>query len=173
MVELNISNRRRREKCSFTHTWRWWQNSVSLLDSILSTFLKKWPTCFWVAALLSHHWWQGSTGLHYEWLLQFRNVPFYIWVLCLKKLQCLLRLKNPLTISYVMNLFVSSVTSSSCLSLSFLRATAFFTSTLLSHLLLNILGLKRRYSTTVLYTVLYSKVHTSTITCTGCMHMTM
>ena len=30
----------------------------------------------------------------YEWLLQFRNIPFYIWVRCLKKLQCLLRLRK-------------------------------------------------------------------------------
>ena len=55
---------------------------------------KKLHTYFWVVVLLSHHWWQGSTGLHYEWLLQFRNVPFYIWVRCLKKLQRLLRLRK-------------------------------------------------------------------------------
>ena len=37
----------------------------------------------------------------------------------------------------------------------------------------DILGLKSRYCTMVLYTVPHSKVHKSTATCRGCMHMTM
>ena len=44
--------------------------SGSLLDSILSTLLKKQSSDVWVVALFSHHRWHGSTGLHSERPLQ-------------------------------------------------------------------------------------------------------
>ena len=50
-----------------------------------------------------------------------------------------------------------------------LSSTSFINNALC--LLLDMPGLK--YSATVLYTLLYSKVHKSTITCEKCMHLTM
>ena len=44
--------------------------SGSLLDSILSTLLKKKFNDVWIVALFSHYRWHGSTSLHSEWLLQ-------------------------------------------------------------------------------------------------------
>ena len=45
-------------------------SSGPMLDSILSTLLKKWSSDVWVADLFSHYTWHSCTGLHSEQLLQ-------------------------------------------------------------------------------------------------------
>ena len=70
--------------------------SGSLLHSSIATLLKfrsrnkisyTWKEGSWVKYLsFSWHRWHGSTGLYSE-----PCVPFYIWVLCLKIEQCLLK----------------------------------------------------------------------------------
>ena len=88
------------------------------------------------------------------------RVLLYVWVLCLKTNSASSNKENPLAISCVVNLFGSSVTSSSsCLSSSFLWASNSIRSSLVS-------------SSCCAATVLYSKVHKSTAT-GGCTRVTM
>ena len=88
----------------------------SLLDSILSTLLKKQSSDIWVVSLSSLIIddkvalvciLKGCCNLH---------VPFYICGLCLKTKIASSNEDNPLAISCIMNLFSSSVTFSSCCS---------------------------------------------------------
>ena len=106
--------------------------SSFLLDSFLSALLKK-----------MIQWCVGSSSLFLirddmialDCIVNGRcnlPVPFYIHVLCLKTNSASSNRENPPAISCVMNLFSSSVTSSSCLSLMFPWASSSIRSSLVN-----------------------------------------
>ena len=105
--------------------------SGSLLDSVLSILLKKRCSDVWVVAIFLII--DDTVAL--DCILNGccnLCVPFYVWVLCLKTNSAASNKENPLAISCVVNLFGSSVTSSSCLSSFFLWASNSIRSSLVS-----------------------------------------
>ena len=82
-------------------------------------------------SFFSHHRWLSSTGLHSEWLLQPSWTVLHRSYAS-KTNSASSDKENPLAISCIMNLSHSSVTSSSCLSLSFLWVSNSIRSSLIS-----------------------------------------
>ena len=80
---------------------------------------KKQSSDIWVVALFFFSsWMTHSTGLCPEWLQQ-PCVSFYVQVLCLQNQKCLIKYRQSPCYLSVVNLFDSSVISSTCLSSSF------------------------------------------------------
>ena len=102
-------------------------DSGSLLDSILSTPVKKRSSDVWFVALFfffSPHRWHGSTGLHSEQLPQPPCTILHSGPVLQNMNSASWNEENPLALSCIVNLFGSSVSSSSsCLSSSFLWAS--------------------------------------------------
>ena len=105
--------------------------SGSLMDSVLSTLLKKQSSNVWLAALFSFRQrCHGSTGLQSEWLLQPLCTVLRLGPVTNRASS---NKENPLAFSCVVKLFSSAVTSSSsCLPPSFLWASISSRSSLVS-----------------------------------------
>ena len=126
--------------------------SLPLVPPILSTLLNP------VSSVLTTDDTHSSTGLHSERLLQPSQTVLHPgpvpgnW-------QCLLKHRKPsCRLLHCVGLLGSSVTSSSCLRLSFLCASNSTRSSLVS-------------SSCYTATVLYRRVHKTTTTCRGCTHV--
>lgn len=106
------------------------QALLPLLDSILSTLRKTDPMMSGWWLFFPCHRWRGSTGLHSEWPLQ-QPCAVLRSRSCASKTNSASSKQIP-SISYVVSLFSSVVTSSSCLSSSFLWVSSSIRSSLVS-----------------------------------------